>query len=132
VKVKTKRRRSYIKPCDVVFRACIVAMFKSRCAVCGAEGGQLHVHHLISRARHFFRHNLMNGILLCPRCHVFNADLSAHGAPWAFEDWMKTNRPEQYEWWAKNRTATIPQLKIDYQAVRMGLLDALKGLEAAQ
>lgn len=87
-----------------------------KCAICG-KNGQLHPHHLISRARRFFRHNLENGICLCAHCHNWNQDCSPHASPWAFDRWMQENRPEQYQWWDKNRWVVVKGVKLDYEAI---------------
>ncbi len=84
------------------------------CVICGKEG---QAHHLIHRNRTFFRHNLNCGVSLCAYHHTFDTDLSAHGAPWAFEKWMKEHRSEQFDWWAKNRYRVIHGVKINYQQV---------------
>lgn len=72
------------------------------CPICGSNGRQ-NTHHLISKAVRKFRYDPKNAISLCSRCHSFDPYLSAHMAPWAFEEWMNTNRPEQYCWWVENR-----------------------------
>ena len=116
--------------CDARWREIIRK--PARCAICGKSAGQLHVHHLISRSAVFFRHNINNGILLCPTCHNFgfgqgnDEKISAHGTPWAFEDWMKEHRPDQYAWWVKNRHQVITGVTIDYEAVyeQLGADDA--------
>ena len=92
------------------------------CIVCGNP--RLQAHHLISRSAVFYRHNLENGVSLCAQCHEYNNKLSAHGAPWAFDDWMRRNRPDQYAWWEKSRHSIIEGQKIDYKAI-------YKELEAA-
>ena len=96
-----------------------------KCAICGASNCKLDTHHLIHRNAVSFRHNLNNGILLCSHCHNFGFGqptsdgprISAHGTPWAFEDWMKENRPDQYAWWEKNRYKVVTGIKIDYDQI---------------
>lgn len=124
-----RKKAARMKDCDTVWRKIILALFDCRCAVCGKGDGQVHVHHLISRASHFFRHNVNNGIALCPRCHTFNPQLSAHAAPWAFDVWMQDHRPEQYAWWAKNRNTAI-KTTIDWGKVLDTLKEELARLEA--
>lgn len=116
------KRKVKMAHCDKVHRKLILVMFGHRCAICGKTEGQIDIHHIISRASHFFRHNPNNGIPLCPVHHTFSTQLSAHGTPWAFEEWMQENRPYQYEWWVQNRNTVLPSLKIDYGKV----LDVLK------
>jgi len=92
-----------------------------RCQICGATN-RLNCHHVITASANFFRHNVLNGIALCPRCHTFNwaegdGKISAHGTPSAFTDWMEENRPEQFAWWMKNRHAVTAGVKINYKEV---------------
>ena len=88
-----------------------------KCAICGRRDLRLEANHLIHRNAVFFRHNRENGICLCTHHHTFSVELSAHGAPWAFEEWMKLHRLEQYAWWAKNRYQIITGQRINYQQV---------------
>ena len=110
------------RKCDQAW-SLLVRTRDGQCVVCGRREN-LQAHHLIHRASLFFRHNPENGVTLCPLCHEFSRALSAHMAPWAFDDWMKEHRREQYEWWTKNRYVVIPNNKIDYASV----LDTLREL----
>lgn len=107
--------KTWKKKCDALWGEIIRSV--GHCEVCGKSECQLHAHHLIHRSAIFFRHNLNNGVCLCPYCHEFSVKLSAHGAPWAFEAWMKKHKPSQYKWWAKNRYEVITGVKIDYEQV---------------
>ena len=108
------------------------------CAVCATlplekrvNATQFHTHHLISRERMFFRHTLTNGMCLCNRHHNNDPHLSAHGAPWAFEKWLKEHAPERYKWWLKNRNECYTGIKIDYQQIHSVLAAKLRELEQA-
>lgn len=118
------------KKCDPLWSLLIREGADYTCALCGNQGKWVHAHHLISKGRRFFRHNLNNGICLCAQCHTFNSSLSAHGAPWAFEAWMEKNRPEQFSWWAKNRYQEFPGLKIDFEQVHSVLAEQREGGDA--
>ena len=87
-----------------------------KCIICGAER-YLQAHHLIHRGAIFFRHNLENGVALCPQCHTYSLQCSAHVSPWAFEDWMRSHRPDQFAWWEKNRYTIIKGVRINYQDI---------------
>ncbi len=138
---KPRKTKRWKKKCDSLYSRIICAI--GRCAICGQGNVQLHCHHLISRAAIFFRHNLNNGICLCARCHSFDYGqraqendpeaISAHGAPWAFEAWLESNRPDQYAWFAKNRHKIFTGLKIDWEQVYSVLKDKAEelGVEAA-
>jgi len=102
------------KECDSVWSRIIRS--PGRCAVCGRRTS-LQAHHLIRRNVIFYRHDLANGICLCPSCHEYSNKLSAHGAPWAFEDWMREHLPDQYQWWCEHRHVLHVGEKVDYAEV---------------
>ena len=105
--------------CDPLWAKLVKTRDNWQCQVCGRAKPQyqVHAHHLIHKDRVFFRHILDNGICLCARCHTLSSDFSAHGAPWAFESWMIENRPDQYQWWSKNRYEVITGMTINYEEV---------------
>jgi len=74
-----------------------------RCAVGIGCDGPLEAHHLISRSHKATRNAVEGGVLLCARHHRLSNKLSPHGAPRAFREWLKINRPEQAEWVAAHR-----------------------------
>ena len=39
----------------------------------------------------------MAGVSLCKKCHKMGKN-SAHNNPIRFDQWLRTNRPEQYKW----------------------------------
>ena len=107
------------KKCDGL--ASKIARLPGRCLVCGATKN-LQAHHLIRRNCVFYRHDLRNLVCLCPGCHEYSIELSAHGAPWAFEEWMKANKPIRYAWWVEHRHHVITGTKMDYEAIHGDLL----------
>ena len=75
------------------------------CQICG-KGGQLHSHHIITRKRYKFRHNLSNGICLCAWCHNFSPFVSPHVDSFGAEKFMealKDKCPDKYEWYQENK-----------------------------
>ena len=76
------------------------------CEVCGSRTRQLNAHHIINRTRGRFRHDLSNGVCLCVTCHTFGSDCCPHGgldAVLRFNEWLKANRPGQYDWFMENK-----------------------------
>jgi hypothetical protein len=72
---------------------------ENHCAVCGKIGKGLNAHHLLPK--HYYRwlrHDLRNGILLCPFCHMFSGKSAAHMNSIWFCNWLMINRKEQWEW----------------------------------
>lgn len=61
-----------------------------RCERCGRYEG-VQSHHAVSRKNHRLRFSLANGIALCSGCHWY-----AHQHPFAFGEWFKSHRPEDY------------------------------------
>ena len=64
------------------------------CVICG-ETKRLNAHHIIPRQIKKFRHNIDNGISLCPKHHRFSFEFSAHQNSYEFIKWMLKNRLEQ-------------------------------------
>ena len=68
--------------------------------------GKLDAHHIITRTRLRYRHDLSNGVCLCVQCHRFNPDISPHIDSYGAEKfiaWLKVERPGQYEWYQANK-----------------------------
>jgi len=112
---------SWKKACDKLFSQRVRAI--GHCECCLKTKNQLHVHHLISRAVLFYRWNFENAICLCARCHEFDTVCSAHATPWEFEEWMKVNKPLQYDWWLRHRYRVHPGHRPDYEVIHAELKD---------
>lgn len=72
-----------------------------RCQICGnkfdkAKPGGTAVHHIIPRQYKELFLELDNLITLCSRCHRWSKDSPHQNALW-FSEWLKKNKPEQYE-----------------------------------
>jgi 5-methylcytosine-specific restriction endonuclease McrA len=67
-----------------------------RCAICGSTM-RPNAHHIIPRENKLLRHNLHNGITLCPKHHKFSYEFSAHKNSFAFIRWLRANRKEQFK-----------------------------------
>ena len=100
--------------CDKKWSLCV--RLAGRCAICG-KTTHLQAHHMIKRDVMFYRHDLRNGVCLCPDCHKFSAECSAHGAPWEFEVRMGELHPVQSEWWQANRYTLHRGERMDYAAI---------------
>jgi hypothetical protein len=102
---KSKLQKRIDDPCsrywrnkaDDLWRQMIFEIEGHKCAVCGATE-HLNAHHLIPRTFLYFRHDLRNGILLCPSHHKYGNVLSAHKNPIRFVLWFMKNRPPQWSW----------------------------------
>ena len=67
----------------------------NKCVICGKEK-YIQAHHILPKR--FFRNfalEIDNGISLCPAHHCFGK-FSAHMNSVWFSEWLKNNRPEQY------------------------------------
>ena len=96
------------------------------CAVCGDTTSRLEAHHLITRSLRATRHDPLNGLLLCTSCHKFDKHLSAHMAPIAFAEWLRTTMPDRYEWVLEQKQIPITtRPKPDYKAAYERLRDDL-------
>lgn len=68
-----------------------------QCAVCGHRGG-LNSHHLLPRQHTTTRYDLVNGICLCRRCHLFCPDVSPHQNAAGFVAWLEQHHTSLYNW----------------------------------
>lgn len=114
------------KICDELWSKIIRLKFDNKCSICASlneaqEPTLLNAHHLISRRSFKYRWNTENGILLCPKHHEFDLNLSAHTSPWSFEQWMQKNRRQQYEIWLINRNDLNYDWKINYDEIYYNL-----------
>lgn len=94
--------------CDDLWAKIVQIRHDNKCPICLSAGlpledKMLNAHHLISRRVFKYRWDTNNGILLCPKHHEFDLELSAHTAPWGFEEWMMEHNKDQYEIWKINR-----------------------------
>jgi len=67
------------------------------CLVCGATE-YLQAHHLISRWVLPLRHDLRNGLSLCPLCHKFGRKISGHKSPFGLAWFLQKNQPQTWRW----------------------------------
>jgi hypothetical protein len=65
-----------------------------KCAIC-SDIERLNSHHIIVREQHDTKLDLLNGITLCAKHHLFCRTISAHNNPLGFFIWLEKNRPEQ-------------------------------------
>jgi hypothetical protein len=65
-----------------------------RCLVC-SKTEYLAAHHFIRRGVKSTRLALENGCTLCPGCHTFNHQFSAHKTPEAFKRWFEKEYPDR-------------------------------------
>ena len=91
------------------------------CELCGATGCVLHAHHLIGRGTIYYRHNLHNGVCLCPSHHMYSNEYSAHGAPRGFAELLVQRLPAQLAWWDAHRHRLHIGEKPNYGARLAGL-----------
>lgn len=90
-KKKTRQRKKLLKQWSDEVRAC------GHCMICGRTDF-LQAHHILPKEYyHEFQFVVINGVCLCPKCHKFGK-WSAHKNPVWFTEWLRKNRPEQYQW----------------------------------
>ena len=82
---------------DYLWRNIIVLKAGNKCVVCNATE-YIQAHHMIPREMGSHRHEINNGISLCPSCHKYSYIRSAHKAPVAFYGWLSKNKPEIWAW----------------------------------
>ena len=67
------------------------------CICCGRKD-KLQAHHIVPREIKEYRHELNNGITLCPKCHRFSLKASAHRNPFIFYLVITRKRQEQFKY----------------------------------
>lgn len=76
------------------------------CAVCGRLNAQ--AHHLLSKGAYpQYRHAIEDGLPLCYMHHTAHIpnEISAHGTPIAFMEWLKENYFDKWTWVQEARRA---------------------------
>ena len=81
----------------------------NKCCICGRTE-HLNAHHILEKKLFpEYMFCLENGVTLCAKHHSFS-HLSAHRNPVFFSEWLKHNRPNQFQWvlskmveWKRNR-----------------------------
>lgn len=94
---KRKEAKKLVKKLDKEWSLVVKTRDNFKCIICGVTG-LLHTHHIIPRQIHEFRHDIKNGITLCPRHHKYSYKISAHKNPLYFYNILKSIRLEQYEY----------------------------------
>jgi len=90
---KKEQARKELKKKDKEW-ADLVKTRDGSCVLCG-ETKRLNAHHIIPRQIKEFRHNIDNGLSLCPKHHRFSFEISAHQNPYEFMKWLLKNKMEQ-------------------------------------
>lgn len=90
---KAKEAKKLLRLKDKKWSKAIHEKFSHKCAICGSIKN-LNAHHLITRSVPEARHDILNGILLCSYCHIFNRRISAHKGSFMFMLWFLDNYKE--------------------------------------
>ncbi len=84
-KVRKTPVKALIKKADKLWGEAVRLRDKHTCQRCGKLG--TNPHHIFTRSIKHMRHDLSNGVTLCPGCHTLRPD-SAHKGPEHFRDWL--------------------------------------------
>lgn len=117
-----------------LWREVVAKRAGNKCEVCGAsrpckdngESGHLHPHHIFGRRMFRLRFDADNGVYLCPSCHKFSSEFSAHETPMMFGRWLEQNRTPEL----LGRIIEIAQMrgeKLDRAAAKAALEKELGG-----
>ena len=101
--LKNENSRTWKKKSDDLWSK--VVKSGGRCEICNS-GGKLDAHHIITRTRLRYRHDLSNGICLCSRCHRFDPDISPHVDSFGAENFLaalKSMCPDKYKWYQDHK-----------------------------
>jgi len=81
---------------DKEWRELVKAEFDNKCIICGRTD-IIHAHHLFPREIKQFRHEVLNGVTLCPLHHKYSIEISAHKNPIMFLNYYSSNFKERFE-----------------------------------
>ena len=84
---KAKIAKKLLRDMDKKWSIAIHNKFNNRCAFCGSTRF-CQAHHIISRSFRPARHDILNGVLLCSKHHLFDRLLSAHKGSFMFMLWF--------------------------------------------
>jgi len=85
---------------------------KGFCEHCGSSTNQLQHNHVIGRGNQTLRYDIINGMCLCARCHLW-----WHHEPVESGIWFKEKFPERYEYLMKARDTYTKRKIADYKSV---------------
>ena len=93
------------------------------CLVCGTIEN-LQAHHIIDRWVLPLRHELLNGVSLCPSHHKYNRKISGHRGAFGLAWLLQKLQPERWEWLSHQFVAwdEIVKKPIDFQLAYLNLL----------
>lgn len=86
-----KLEKRELKRLDEEWKTKVKEEWGHQCAFCGRKD-LIHCHHLLPRELKLLRHNVLNSIVLCPKCHKYAIETpSAHKNSFAFYHWYFNN-----------------------------------------
>ena len=103
--------KSLLKQCDNLWSSMIKQRAEGKCEMCGSDN-YLSAHHIVPRTNYALRHDLMNGVALCRRHHLY----FAHKDALEFIQWVKSKRDLDYLNVMRHR-----QTKNDYNLIKLYL-----------
>lgn len=120
LKKKEKSLSWWVKKCDIA----ISLLIRSR-GVCDASdvsscGGGLQHAHIVSRTNKTLRYDIINGLSLCYKHHIF----WAHKEPLDFVEWFQRKYPERYEYLMASRNIICANRTVeDYKKILQDIKD---------
>lgn len=98
-KEERKLAKRLLNKKDKEWREAVIKEFGKKCIVCqktDKEVYRIHCHHLIPREIKVLRHVVINGITVCPKCHKYSNQISAHKNPIQFLLYYQNKYPKRY------------------------------------
>lgn len=94
---KLKEARRLRNKKDKEWREAVKKRDNDKCVINdNCSTGFIQAHHIIPRENKIFRHDVDNGVCLCPRHHKYSYDLSAHKNSFVFFLWLLEHRQIQF------------------------------------
>ncbi len=114
-KAKNENSTWLKQQCDIEFSKLVRE--KGYCEKCGSADYKLDCAHVIPRGNKTLRHDPMNALSLCHRCHRF----WAHMNPLDFTEWYKNKYPNRYVYLMEHKNTFTKRTVSEYQELLKNL-----------
>ena len=117
------KEMSITKNLDTAWSKAVKIKAGYKCEITGKtkDNCKLNSHHIVGRRNHTLRWDLRNGVCVSSGKHTLERQ-SIHQDPEWFREWLKENRPEDFEYIETNKNKIVKRTNAD----RRELLKELK------
>jgi len=107
---KALNKKQWCALADALWARIVKLRAGNRCVLCGSDF-MLEAHHMVAKGGcGYLRYSLENGLCLCRVCHFRFHNIDPSDAV----EYMKTHRPEDYEYVQANKKNVCPTKNVGY------------------